>query len=67
MPLFLSQFVPVGLMGLLLAAMLAADMSSTSSYMITWGSVIYNDILRRFAKPLGPKNGASCGIGSSSR
>ena len=45
MPFFLSQFVPVGLMGLLLAAMLAADMSSTSSYMITWGSVIYNDIL----------------------
>ena len=36
MPLFLSRFVPVGLMGLLLAAMLAADMSSTSSYMITW-------------------------------
>jgi len=45
MPLFLSQFVPIGLMGLLLAAMLAADMASTSSYMITWASVIYNDIL----------------------
>ena len=54
MPVFLSQFVPVGLMGLLLAAMLAADMSSTSSYMITWASVIYNDILaplRRGAWP----------------
>jgi SSS family solute:Na+ symporter len=50
MPIFLSQFVPVGLMGLLLAAMLAADMSSTSSYMITWGSVIYNDILAPFRK-----------------
>ena len=37
-------------MGLLLAAMLAADMSSTSSYMITWGSVIYNDILAPFRK-----------------
>ena len=48
MPVFLSRFVPVGLMGLLLAAMLAADMSSTSSYMITWGSVIYNDILAPF-------------------
>ena len=58
MPLFLGQFVPVGLMGLLLAAMLAADMSSTSSYMITWGSVIYNDILAPFAKPPGPKSGA---------
>jgi SSS family solute:Na+ symporter len=50
MPLFLSQFVPVGLMGLLLAAMLAADMSCTSSYMITWTSVIYNDILAPFRK-----------------
>ncbi len=37
-------------MGLLLAAMLAADMSCTSSYMITWGSVIYNDILAPFRK-----------------
>jgi SSS family solute:Na+ symporter len=58
MPLFLSQFVPVGLMGLLLAAMLAADMSSTSSYMITWGSVIYNDILAPFRKaPWSDKRG----------
>jgi SSS family solute:Na+ symporter len=45
MPAYLSQFVPVGLMGLLIAAMLAADMSTDSSYMLTWGSVIYNDLL----------------------
>jgi SSS family solute:Na+ symporter len=45
MPRFLSTFVPVGLMGLLIAAMLAADMSTDSSYMLSWGSVIYNDIL----------------------
>ena len=58
MPLFLSRFVPVGLMGLLLAAMLAADMSCTSSYMITWGSVIYNDILAPFRKtPWSEKRG----------
>ncbi len=50
MPVFLSRFVPVGLMGLLLAAMLAADMSSTSSYMITWASVIYNDVLAPLRK-----------------
>jgi len=29
----------------LIAAMLAADMSTDSSYMLTWGSVIYNDLL----------------------
>jgi SSS family solute:Na+ symporter len=50
MPLFLSTFVPVGLMGILVAAMLAADMSTDSSYMLTWGSVIYNDILAPFRK-----------------
>lgn len=50
MPIFLSQFVPVGLMGFLIAAMLAADMSTDSSYMLGWGSVIYNDILRPFRR-----------------
>jgi SSS family solute:Na+ symporter len=45
MPRFLSTFLPPGLMGLLIAAMLAADMSTDSSYMLTWGSVIYNDIM----------------------
>ncbi len=50
MPAFLSVFVPVGLMGLLIAAMLAADMSTDSSYMLSWGSVIYNDILGPFRR-----------------
>jgi SSS family solute:Na+ symporter len=48
MPLFLGSFVPIGLMGLLIAAMLAADMSTDSSYMLTWGSVIYNDLMAPF-------------------
>jgi len=50
MPYLLSQLVPAGMMGLLVAAMLAADMSTDSSYMLTWGSVIYNDILAPFRK-----------------
>jgi SSS family solute:Na+ symporter len=50
MPRYLSAAVPAGLMGLLIAAMLAADMSTDSSYMLTWGSVIYNDILAPFRK-----------------
>ena len=50
MPAFLSRFVPVGVMGLLVAAMLAADMSTDSSYMLTWGSVIYNDLLAPWHK-----------------
>jgi SSS family solute:Na+ symporter len=48
--MFLAQFVPIGLMGLLIAAMLAADMSTDSAYMLTWGSVIYNDLLAPFHK-----------------
>ncbi len=50
MPIYLGTLVPIGLMGLLVAAMLAADMSTDSSYMITWAAVIYNDILAPFRK-----------------
>jgi SSS family solute:Na+ symporter len=50
MPTYLSTAVPAGLMGILVAAMLAADMSTDSSYMLTWCSVIYNDILAPFRK-----------------
>ena len=58
MPVFLSTIVPVGLMGLLIASMLAADMSTDSSYMLSWASVIYNDILAPFRKqPVSDKQG----------
>jgi len=58
MPLFLSQILPAGMMGLLVAAMLAADMSTDSSYMITWAGVIYNDIMAPFRKkPWSEKKG----------
>ncbi|MBN2578532.1 MAG: sodium:solute symporter family protein [Pirellulales bacterium] len=50
MPMFLSTFIPPILMGIVVAAMLAADMSTDASYMLTWGSVIYNDILAPFHK-----------------
>jgi SSS family solute:Na+ symporter len=50
MPTYLATTVPAGLMGILIAAMLAADMSTDSSYMLTWCSVIYNDILAPFRK-----------------
>jgi SSS family solute:Na+ symporter len=58
MPRFLSTHLPVGVLGILIAAMLAADMSTNSSYMLTWGSVIYNDILAPFRKtPWSEKKG----------
>ena len=58
MPTYLSTAVPAGLMGILVAAMLAADMSTDSSYMLTWCSVIYNDIMAPFRKkPWSEKKG----------
>lgn len=50
MPRFLGTILPSGLMGLLVAAMLAADMSTDSSYMLAYGSIIYNDILAPFRR-----------------
>lgn len=58
MPKFLGLFLPVGIMGLLVAAMLAADMSTDSSYMLGWGSVIYNDILAPFRRQPWPHSRA---------
>jgi len=52
MPSLIATVVPIGLIGLLVAAMLAADMSTNSSYMIAWSSVIYNDILKPIHKNL---------------
>lgn len=48
MPQLVAAAVPVGLLGILIAAMLAADMSTNSSYLLAWSSVIYNDILFPF-------------------
>jgi solute:Na+ symporter, SSS family len=48
MPSLLSAILPIGLLGILVAAMLAAEMSTDSSYMLTWGGVIYNDIIGAF-------------------
>jgi len=52
MPMYLATVLPVGLMGILVAAMLAADMSTDSSYLLAYGSVIYNDLLGPLRKRL---------------
>ena len=45
MPTFLSSLLPSGLVGLVIAAMLAAEMSTDSSYLLTWSSILYNDLI----------------------
>ncbi|MHC4068400.1 MAG: sodium:solute symporter family protein [Planctomycetota bacterium] len=55
MPKFLGTFVPPILMGVFVAAMLAAEMSTDAAYMLTWGSVIYNDIMAPLHKGRWPE------------
>tara|TARA_B100001057_G_scaffold422136_1_gene443479 strand:+ start:13 stop:1482 length:1470 start_codon:yes stop_codon:yes gene_type:complete len=50
MPSMIAQLIPVGIIGIVIASMLAADMSTNSSYLIAWSSVIYNDILEPIHK-----------------
>ena len=45
MPQYLGRILPTGLIGLLVAAMLAAEMSTDSGYLLTWATVIYNDLI----------------------
>jgi SSS family solute:Na+ symporter len=44
-PAFLGMLLPTGFIGLLLAAALAAEMSTDSGYLLTWATVIYNDLI----------------------
>ena len=45
MPIFLSQILPTGVIGLVTAAMLAAFMSTNDSYLLCWSSVIVQDVV----------------------
>jgi SSS family solute:Na+ symporter len=44
MPLFLSQILPAGVIGLVAAGMLAAFMSTHDSYLLCWSSVLVQDV-----------------------
>ena len=45
MPVFLGRILPVGLIGIITAAMIAAFMSTHDSYLLCWSSVITQDIV----------------------
>ncbi|RAP33160.1 hypothetical protein DID75_03020 [Candidatus Marinamargulisbacteria bacterium SCGC AG-410-N11] len=44
-PIFLSELLPVGVLGLVTAALVAAFMSTHDSYLLCWSSVITQDII----------------------
>ena len=45
MPKFLSEILPIGVLGIMTAAMLAAFMSTHDSYLLCWSTIITNDII----------------------
>ncbi|VAX42604.1 hypothetical protein MNBD_PLANCTO02-763 [hydrothermal vent metagenome] len=45
MPLLLGNVIPMGLLGLLVAGLLAAFMSTHDSYLLSWASIISQDII----------------------
>jgi SSS family solute:Na+ symporter len=56
MPAYLSTILPIGVIGLVIAGMLAAEMSTDSGYLLTWATVIYNDLVLPCVRaPLSPK------------
>ncbi len=56
MPLFLSQILPAGVIGIVTAGMLAAFMSTHDSYLLCWSAVLTQDVIAPcFKKPLSSK------------
>ena len=49
-PNYLSEILPVGFLGLVVAGMLAAFMSTHDSYLLCWSSIITNDIIDPIVK-----------------
>ncbi len=45
LPLFIKAIVPPGILGLIFAGLLAASMSTYASYLLSWSSVVSQDII----------------------
>ena len=50
MPLFVGRLLPIGLIGIVSAAMIAAFMSTHDSYLLCWSSVIVQDVMAPLSK-----------------
>jgi SSS family solute:Na+ symporter len=50
MPVFLSQILPIGLIGIISAGMIAAFMSTHDSYLLCWSSVLTQDVVAPWFK-----------------
>lgn len=56
LPYFLLKIVPAGLLGLIFAALLAASMSTYASYLLSWSSVVSQDIIGSIVRYLTKKD-----------
>ena len=45
MPIFLGRVLPVGIIGIITAGMVAAFMSTHDSYLLCWSSVLTQDVI----------------------
>lgn len=55
-PEYLARLLPTGIIGVVIASMLAAEMSTDGSYILAWATVIYNDLIAPcFRRPLSEK------------
>ena len=50
MPVFLGQLLPLGVIGLVAAGMIAAFMSTHDTYLLCWSSVITEDVVNPFCR-----------------
>ena len=50
MPTLIKEVLPVGILGLVVAGMLAAFMSTHDSYLLCWSTIIINDIVSPLSK-----------------
>lgn len=50
MPLFLGNVIPAGLLGVLVAGLMAAFMSTHDSYLLAWASVVSQDVVAPLKK-----------------
>ena len=50
MPKYLNEILPVGVLGIVVAGMLAAFMSTHDCYLLCWSTIITNDIIEPLSK-----------------
>lgn len=53
MPVFLSQLLPIGVIGLVGSGMLAAFMSTHDTYLLCWASVLVEDVINPLSENVG--------------